>query len=801
MIMKTHFYIIFTLFVLSLASCTSEVGAEMPLTGPTLTFNAVHADSRDTKTTLQDNGVNIWWTADEQINIFYGTKFKGQFSSTNSKPQATTSFTGSLTVITGSIETGAADAYWAIYPYSESNTCDGESVTLTVPSAQIGVAGSFADNFFPSIAKSASLDLAFYNVCGGARISVSQSGISSIKISSKNASPLAGKVRVDFGSNGKPEIKEVLEGASDITLSAPAGGFVPGQYYYVAILPGAQAKGLKVSFEKEDNTLGTYEISKSLEVHRSIFGKLSNLDKDLSFVPNPDSPIVFTDLIAKYACVVKYDTNGDGEVSIKEAEAATSFDGLFADWNSVTSFDEIKYFKNVHSLSGVFKGCNKLVSIIVPENITYLGTDTFSNCSSLTSVHLPSGIKSIGNYSFLNCFSLSSVNIPSSVTSVGKYAFSGCSLLTDISLPSGVNSIPQYCFSQCTSLRLIDIPSTVTSIGKSAFESCSSLKQVVIPAGVTTLPSNCFAGCSALTSVIIPEGVISIEAYAFYGVKMWKLNLPSSISSLGSYCFNGIVCIIMPSTSPVSIQPDTFSFLTGTGIFVPSNLIDMYGVMNNWANYATMIHPIDTYKERSEFTLATSGTVDMGSSVKWAAYNLGAVKPEEYGDFFAWGETKPKSNYIWSTYKWCNGTNYKITKYCTNSSYWDSSEPMDNKTILDPEDDAAHVGWGDSWRMPTSEECMALVENCIWEWTSSEGIYGDMVYYFEGGNALFLPAAGFYDGTEHQRIGVNAVYRSSSIGPDRPDSTFGFSSSSVYVGWNYYDRFLGVPIRPVCPKE
>ncbi len=100
--------------------------------------------------------------------------------------------------------------------------------------------------------------------------------------------------------------------------------------------------------------------------------------------------------------------------------------------------------------------------------------------------------------------------------------------------------------------------------------------------------------------------------------------------------------------------------------------------------------------------------VDLGlpSGLIWATCNVGAAKPEDYGDYFAWGETEPKDDYWWSTYKWCNGDWDKLTKYCTDSYYWDSSSSssMDNKTVLDPEDDAAHVNWGGSWRMPTDEE-------------------------------------------------------------------------------------------------
>ena len=102
--------------------------------------------------------------------------------------------------------------------------------------------------------------------------------------------------------------------------------------------------------------------------------------------------------------------------------------------------------------------------------------------------------------------------------------------------------------------------------------------------------------------------------------------------------------------------------------------------------------------------------VDLGlpSGTLWADRNVGADSPEAYGDYFAWGETTPKSTYNWSTYKWCNGDRYTMTKYCTSSSYG----TVDNKTVLDPEDDVAHVKWGGIWRMPTKAEMLELQDRC-----------------------------------------------------------------------------------------
>lgn len=100
--------------------------------------------------------------------------------------------------------------------------------------------------------------------------------------------------------------------------------------------------------------------------------------------------------------------------------------------------------------------------------------------------------------------------------------------------------------------------------------------------------------------------------------------------------------------------------------------------------------------------------VDLGLSVKWATCNVGAIQPEEFGDYFAWGEVETKAIYNWDTYKYYD--DFNLTKYTSN----------DSKTVLDPEDDAATVNWGGAWRMPTKAEQDELRNNCTWDWTTQK---------------------------------------------------------------------------------
>ena len=114
---------------------------------------------------------------------------------------------------------------------------------------------------------------------------------------------------------------------------------------------------------------------------------------------------------------------------------------------------------------------------------------------------------------------------------------------------------------------------------------------------------------------------------------------------------------------------------------------------------------IESFQSDEATIVSEPEAIDLGlpSGLKWASFNLGASKPEEYGDYFAWGETTPKDEYNWDTYAWCMGASNTITKYCTKSNYG-YNRFTDGKTVLDQEDDAAHVNLGGNWRMPTDAE-------------------------------------------------------------------------------------------------
>jgi hypothetical protein len=237
---------------------------------------------------------------------------------------------------------------------------------------------------------------------------------------------------------------------------------------------------------------------------------------------------------------------------------------------------------------------------------------------------------------------------------------------------------------------------------------------------------------------------------------------------------------------------------SGTGAFT-CNLTGLQASTTYYVRAYAINEKGTSYGEQVSFTTleevsATPEYVDLGLSVKWATFNVGATKPEEYGDYFAWGETEPKEVYDWSTYKWCNGS-ATLTKYNNSSAYG----TVDHKIHLELSDDAARANWGGDWRMPLKTEQDELRNNCNWTWTTQNGVNGYKVTSKSNGNSIFLPAAGYRGDSSLDNAGSYGTYWSRSLSTDYPSLAYNLYFNSDGVDWYYdYYRYFGFPVRPVC---
>ena len=251
--------------------------------------------------------------------------------------------------------------------------------------------------------------------------------------------------------------------------------------------------------------------------------------------------------------------------------------------------------------------------------------------------------------------------------------------------------------------------------------------------------------------------------------------------------------IIYGTSSSLSSSSGTKKSTTSSG----SYSISVTGLSANRTYYYRAYAIVDgeyVYGEVRSFTTESSSTVtsgdaiDLGLSVKWASCNVGADSPEEYGDYFAWGETTTKSSYTDS-----NGVTYGLY-----ISELESRSIIDADGNLTAAYDAATANWGDNWRMPTLDEMMELIENCTWKWTTQNGVNG---YKVTGpnGNSIFLPAAGYRYGTSFDDAGSRGYYWPATPFSSRRLAYY-LSFSSDHHGYSDFYRSRGHTVRPVSEE-
>ena len=489
----------------------------------------------------------------------------------------------------------------------------------------------------------------------------------------------------------------------------------------------------------------------------------------------------------------------------------------------------------------MFKGCTSLRTapeLPATDISSYSYYAMFSGCTSLTEApELPATILAKGcyNWMFYNCTSLDEAPaLPATKLAEGCYMcmFQGCSSMTTApALPAtdlekqcyqqmfyGCTSLTEapalpatdlaercyaHMFNGCTSLtEAPKLPATVMvpNCYGSMFDGCTSLsKAPELPA--TTLANYCymdmFGNCTSLTEA--PELPATELAEGCYYTMFWNCsNLTTApdlpAEELEPYCYrwmfedctnlNYVKCL----ATDISAENCTEDWLNGvasSGTFVKA------AGMKDWTTGTSGIPAGWQVQNEGAMPEPTLEAIDLGLSVKWANFNVGAASPEDFGDYFAWGETSTKASYgSWSNYSYGNGSN-DLTKYCES----------DGKTVLEASDDAATAELGSSWRMPTHDELQELVDECTWTWQSS-GVPG---YTVTGpnGNSIFLPAAAHSAGTDGFGNTVFGFYWASDIndaegGKYRPYYLHFTSDESSITVYNNGFRPQGSPVRAVC---
>ena len=748
--------------------CSREIDTTVTYINGEFTLYATSGEN-DTRTVLQQDG-RVFWSPSDCITVFYGN-VPGKFTSTNTEPAASAEFTGSL----GSFAIDGETEFRAIYPYSNDivTPTDEGILSIGLPWEQTGVEDTFADDLFICVAKSKDVNLHFYNVCGGVSFSLARDDIKKVVFRGNNGETLAGRMAVEFDSKGIPQVTDMTGGKSSVTLVAPDGGtFKEGVFYYLVLVPQALTKGYTMELWT-DELVETVSSEASVTVRRSAWGVLEGLGATSSTLPDA----VDLGLSVKWASfnlgATKPEEGGD-YYAWGETEAKNDYEWSNYKWCNGSYTKLTKY--NTNGNYGIVDNKTQLdpeddVAMILLGDKWRMPTDAeidelIQNCT--WTWDSKNGVNGYWVTSKVN------TNAKIFLPAAGYHDGSGIGL--GYYWSSTIDpEYPNYANLLFISADDIDAHGAYRCFGQFIRPVYG---EPVIPVESITIDK------TEMTLSIGETSAISATVYPDNATNK-KVSWSSSDETVATVSSSGVV----------------------TGVAVGSAIITVR--TSDGGKTATCSV---TVKDDSP-SLPVPEMVDLGLSVKWASFNLGATKPEEYGDYYAWGETEPyysslnpltwkpgkENGYHWMSYSWCMGSFNTITKYCTLPSFGYNGF-TDNKTVLEPEDDAAHVILGGKWRMPTKAEQDELWNNCTWEWKPRNGVNGCQVTGPNGAN-IFIPAAGAWDDTSIWLDGLYGYLWSSTLDIDDSDTGcnlfFTSGTSSVFGGANYLSRISGHSIRAV----
>ena len=822
---KLYFFASLSAFALAFWSCDSDKDIVVPKT--TVIENngkpfvaTTESYSPETKTSL--NNSNVLWKTGDQVSVFAA-------STTNDRYQVTDDSNGKSSASLNKINPAGfvagvdIDDNVAYYPYSASNAVEKNGsdydLTVSLPSTQNYAENSFGNGAFPMAAVtdgSGDMKLTFKNVLGGLKLQLTGTDIiSRIEVSGNNDEILCGDATVTASKTTTPSIVLSDDTKTVVTLDCGSGVQLDSETpttFIIALPPMIMTGGFTIDIFNTENGTQQIKSTKSQTITRSALLAMPTIAVSLE----SPSPYVAVDL----GLSAKWATFNVGATAPEEY-------GDYYAWGETEPYYEAGYAQEdpqAHWKDGkssgydwcTYKYCNDSHHALTKYcNDSSYGNDGFTDTKIMLDpeddvAHVTwGGDWRMPTHSELaelinsdNCtWTWTTQNgVNGYLVTSNKPGFEGASIFlpaagcrNDDGLDTGLERLGSYGGYWSSSLDT-DYASVAWGLvfGSVSHDPCDHFRHCGISVR-PVCPSEKWLNDYSIsldcdTAIIRPGYTYTISATQKNGedvISYSGITWSSSDTDVATINENGVVTAIAE----------------GIVIITASNC-------GKTASCIVIVkYPDPEY-------------VDLGLSVKWATFNVGATAPEEYGDYFAWGETAPyyevgyaqespqahwkdgkTCGYAWPSYKYCNGSDATMTKYCNDSSYGNNGF-TDTKTTLDPEDDVAHVAWGGSWRMPTKDEFTELLINCTWTWTTQNGINGHQVTSKKSGYegaSIFLPAAGLRDDTNLYNIGQVGYYGSSSLDTGGPSFAWHFEFTSGTRGTYGFYRCMGPSVRPVCP--
>ena len=682
--------------------------------GEKMTFEAHFGENDETRTAfISDEEPDRWpihWLPGDAINIFYGSKSSARFETSEELTEAASraEFVGYLQAATGVADESDGGSttqnFWAVYPYDENNSCDGSSVTLTIPSKQPGVAGTFANNLNPTVAMSPNLGLAFYNVGSWFIFSLTQEGVVSATLEGADGETLVGKVQVSMDSNHHPHIDQVTEGKRFVTMSPDGDSFQTGQFYCMVILPGTYNNGFVLTLTKADGSKATCNVKHQdgtpVVLERSKWARKKKADEGLVYKQTPQ--------LGGH----EYVDMGNGVMWATMNVGATSLTdpGELLDWYeakaAIATWGENWRLPTNEELQSLHDNCTWT-------------WDGARQGFTVTSTN--------GNSIFLPVAGYVDQYNPSGF-GTDDLGFYWSSTYEYVEFEEGQDPV----FGDGSSEIRFSVRPVVDKVHAIITPTGERDGHEYVDMGNGFLWATMNVGATSLTDRGDMLSKSDAKAAAEAWGENWRLPTEAELQSLIDNCTWTLVGtgMIVTSTS------------NGNSIFLPFTgyIDDVYpeGMGENYLGFywssssgddvylefenghISVDHPSDSpylrisvrpIVDRIHAIITPTGEmdgheyVDMGNGMKWATRNVGATSLTDPGDL--------------------------LTCYAGET---------------------AAAAWGENWRLPTKEELDWLAYFCTWTWDATNK---GMIVKSTNGNSIFFPVAGYIDDEHPSGFGTN----------------------------------------------
>ncbi len=579
----------------AILSCEKESGLK---TSKVTIHATISGDSPSTKTSIDENGKVNWVPGDDfyvySISTVLGNDAPSNFESDLEHSAPSADFTGEL-------EIDENETYFAFYPGASSTynlssywgdeydgAMDGQFYGYLSPDQAENYDTyseaynfEFSGNMMLAAISEGSVDrLSFKNVCSGLKFSLSEAGYTEVSISGNDGEAIAGAFTLDFDSFTNEPIATPAEGAETSVRISSSYGLVEGEWLYLLILPQTFEKGITISFKKDGLAAGSYIIDKPIEFKRGIWKKAANIDAKVAYSDfDENGNIVFADKVVESICVSNWDTDGDGGISLSEAQAVDDLGTLFSGRKDIVSFNELRFFTGLTTIPYHAFNKSSIKEIRIPDSVTSIGDYAFTECTDLQGkLVLPNGLTSIGTGAFEDCSSLTGDLDLRNVTSIGGQAFMGCSSLNGrLILSDSLTKIEVQAFSSCGFTGSLIIPDSVTEIGRSAFRNCDSFfGTLTIGSGVTTINTFAFV-CGDVYTYHCPFDTVIAKGTT--PASLWK-PADGRVSDVGPFS---------ETKSGTTSLGAKYNYKAPSTLYVPVGCTETYKTAWSWSSTASVI--------------------------------------------------------------------------------------------------------------------------------------------------------------------------------------------------------------------